>query len=132
MRPRLKNSKRRIGLGLVFCGFLMILVLLGMVISFDFGPTFWLRPTVKGGLWQREEKQIKEFAFKEGLKLVLVERSERALMTKFSSGLTCVFSLEKNLESQLASLQFILWRSKIEGEYPTKVDLRFDKPVISY
>ncbi|MBM3205281.1 cell division protein FtsQ [Candidatus Shapirobacteria bacterium] len=37
---------------------------------------------------------------------------------------------EKDLSSQLDSLQLILSRSKIEGKQIKKIDLRFDKPVI--
>lgn len=40
-----------------------------------------------------------------------------------------IFSLEKDMEKQVASLQLILSRSKIEGKPFSKLDLRFDKPV---
>lgn len=43
-----------------------------------------------------------------------------------------IVSLEKNLDFQLGSLQLIFSRTKIEGEPPRRIDLRFDKPVISY
>jgi len=41
-----------------------------------------------------------------------------------------LFNGEKDLESQLDSLQLILSRSKIEGKSIKKIDLRFSKPVI--
>lgn len=43
-----------------------------------------------------------------------------------------LFSLEKEIGSQVGSLQLILSRAKIEGKLPRLVDLRFDKPVISF
>lgn len=42
------------------------------------------------------------------------------------------FNPENNLKSQVASLQLILSRSRIEGKTPAKIDLRFDKPVVSF
>jgi len=43
-----------------------------------------------------------------------------------------VFSLKKEIQIQVDSLQFILSRSKIEGKRIKKIDLRFDKPVVKY
>ena len=43
-----------------------------------------------------------------------------------------VFNIHKSFSSQVASLQYILAGSKIEKELPTKIDLRFDKPVLTY
>lgn len=45
-------------------------------------------------------------------------------------GIKVLFSLEKDLQAQLDSLQFILNRAKIDGKKLKQVDLRFDKPVI--
>jgi len=45
-------------------------------------------------------------------------------------GRRVVFSLKKEAQIQIESLQFILSRSKIEGREIKKIDLRFDKPVI--
>ena len=49
-----------------------------------------------------------------------------------SSRLVVIIGKDKDFSSQVASLQFILNRSKIEGKIPTKIDLRFDKPVLKY
>lgn len=43
-----------------------------------------------------------------------------------------VFSLEKDVLRQLASLQLILQKAKIEKKVMETVDLRFDKPVVIY
>lgn len=42
-----------------------------------------------------------------------------------------IFSNKKDINSQLASLQFILARLTMEGKLYNKLDLRFDKPVIA-
>ena len=43
-----------------------------------------------------------------------------------------IFSLEKDILRQLASLQLILQKAKIDGKVIEVVDLRFDKPVVVY
>ncbi|MBU0618679.1 hypothetical protein KKD62_00420 [Patescibacteria group bacterium] len=43
-----------------------------------------------------------------------------------------VLTSDKNLKYQVASLQLILSRSRIEGKTPNKIDLRFDKPVVFF
>lgn len=42
------------------------------------------------------------------------------------------FSLEKNIEFQLASLQLILTQAKIEEQEMEFIDLRYDKPAVKY
>jgi cell division septal protein FtsQ len=42
-----------------------------------------------------------------------------------------IMSGEKDIDSQLDSLQLILRRAKIEGEKIKEIDLRFDKPVLT-
>ena len=41
-----------------------------------------------------------------------------------------ILSSEKDIHSQISSLQFILSRLTMEGKLFTQLDLRFDKPVI--
>lgn len=43
-----------------------------------------------------------------------------------------VFSLNKDIFKQLASLQLILQKAKIDGKIMEIIDLRFDKPIIVY
>jgi len=57
---------------------------------------------------------------------------EKEAEASFSGSLTAKFSLEKELSSQVVSLHFILSRTKIEGKIPKLVDLRFEKPLVSY
>jgi len=56
--------------------------------------------------------------------------SPRAIEVNFKDGLQVFFSTEKNSQEQLDTLQFILDRTKIEGEKLSRIDLRFDKPVL--
>lgn len=43
-----------------------------------------------------------------------------------------IFSLNKDINYQLASLQLILQKAKMESKLMEKIDLRFDKPVVVY
>lgn len=43
-----------------------------------------------------------------------------------------IFSLEKDIESQLAALQLIIEKAKIGDEQMEMIDLRFDNPIIRY
>lgn len=58
--------------------------------------------------------------------------SEKEIEIQLGNEIQTIFSLKKDLEEQLDSLQFIFSRTKIEGRQPRRVDLRFDKPVITY
>lgn len=57
--------------------------------------------------------------------------SSQDLEVKYQSGLLVLFSTAKEIKNQLDSLQLILERTKIEGERLERVDLRFDKPVVT-
>ncbi len=48
------------------------------------------------------------------------------------SNMKIVLNLDDDLSSKLASLQLILNQAKIESKVIKNIDLRFDKPVISY
>lgn len=58
--------------------------------------------------------------------------SPREIEVWFEGNAQAIISPQKNLNEQLDSLQLIFSRTKIEGEKPKRIDLRFDKPVISY
>lgn len=72
------------------------------------------------------------------LRLYLFQpRSARLLSSQngqvnLKNGEEVLFSLKKELKIQLDSLQLIFSRSKIEGRNIKRVDLRFDKPVVTY
>ncbi|MFC1627257.1 hypothetical protein ACFL18_01715 [Patescibacteria group bacterium] len=53
-------------------------------------------------------------------------------IVKTRQGPYAVFTTARSLTSQVASLQYILSNIKIDQSLPTKIDLRFDKPVLTY
>lgn len=71
-------------------------------------------------------ERLKEFGL--NYKALLVESSNFYV----DSVPKVVFSLNENLERQLASLQLILEKAKIENENIEFIDLRFDKPIVKY
>lgn len=57
--------------------------------------------------------------------------SKYLVVTSYDTKLKIFFSLEKDIETQLASLQLILNEAKIESKDQLEfIDLRFDKPVL--
>lgn len=58
--------------------------------------------------------------------------AQQGIEVKSDEQLKIYFSREKNLESQIRSLQLILKKYKIEGKDLKQVDLRFDHPVVRY
>ena len=57
---------------------------------------------------------------------------EKVVVIKTTAGAYAIFDLSKSINPQVASLQYILSNIKIGEELPTKIDLRFDKPVLTY
>ncbi|MEK7622709.1 MAG: hypothetical protein AAB430_02460 [Patescibacteria group bacterium] len=49
-----------------------------------------------------------------------------------AKGPLAVINLEKDISASIAALQYILSGFKIDEALPAKIDLRFDKPVLSY
>jgi|SRR3989344_6261348 len=56
---------------------------------------------------------------------------KESFLVKLSSGEEIIFSAEKNLDLQTSSLQLILSRLTIEGKRFSRLDFRFEKPVIT-
>ena len=54
------------------------------------------------------------------------------IIIKTYLGPYAIIDSSKNFENKVASLQYILTNIKISEELPTKIDLRFDKPILTY
>lgn len=71
-----------------------------------------------------------------GLKLRLIEPKLAKIISSSSVDIwlkddtQMIISLEKEIDSQLDSLQLIYQRAKIEGKKLKQIDVRFDKPII--
>lgn len=137
-----KVSKGRILFTLGLAVFLCFLVGIGWVAkggifekikSLGLNRADWVEPVAKETTGNQIGRQLKELGLKEGRPLIGEPKvKDSNLMATFSGQLTVFLNLKKDITPQLASLQFILWRSKIEGNKPKRVDLRFEKPVVEY
>jgi hypothetical protein len=79
-----------------------------------------------------EEERLKELLSSSGLELRSIESSGDYFKVNVSGNLLILFSKKREYLDQIASLQFILNRSKIEGRIPKKIDLRFTNPILTY
>jgi len=85
-----------------------------------------------------QQQIIEAIKFLTTLRLNLLEPKVAKITPPYSltvwlkDGEEAIFSLKKEIQIQVDSLQFILSRSKIEGRGIKKIDLRFDKPVVNY
>lgn len=59
-----------------------------------------------------------------------IESKDETYIIKLANNVEVVFSAKKDLNEQISSLQFIHQRLTMEGSRFSRLDLRFDKPVI--
>jgi cell division protein FtsQ len=103
-------------------------------------PLILLEEPLKLDIGQKIDKKeiIQAINFLTNLRLNLLEPkiakfvSSSSLEVLLKDNITALFSLKKEVQIQIDSLQFILSRAKIEGKGIKKIDLRFDKPVVNY
>jgi len=104
----------------------------GVVKKLDLSLDFYPRPLIEPlGAPLKEEELTKKLA-EVGLVPESLIFDEEEIIASFSAGPTVLFSTGKDLKGQVASLQFILSRTKIEGKIPLRIDLRFEKPILKY
>jgi len=102
------------------------------LILLDYDPSFEFGDQIK------EKEIIKTIDVLLGLRLRLIDPkitkiiSIREVKVWLENDFLCLFNLTKDINEQLDSLQLISSRAKIEGKQITRIDLRFDKPVIAY
>lgn len=127
---------------------LVLIVLLGTVVwylvasNFSFEKTFEslverLKPEVKKEQKievTRPEQELSALIEKD--KVIEIESlkrtSEGDLTVKAKSGPVIIFAIEKSLTDQVATLQTLLTKAKIDNKALKKVDFRFEKIVVEY
>ena len=103
-------------------------------------PIIFLPPEIKVVLGQKISDPTAIFAIQATSKLLksdflpvnvrIVGNDEVAIYNQ--QGQLAVFSSKKGVDRQIDSLQQVISKAKIESAKIAKIDLRFDKPVISY
>lgn len=79
------------------------------------------------------DSNLEDLLRKSGINYSLISSSsDLSYLVKLETGEEVIFSSKKDLNSQVASLQLILSRLKIEGRSFKRLDLRFDQPVIIF
>lgn len=130
---RSRNNQRRkkyIGFLLVF----IILLILGIKSPEIVGKIRAIFPgeMVIPVVTLSDQDRFKMLLGEKGIVVSGLDWGERQITATVSGNLIVLFLNNDKLVSQVTSLQFILSRSKIEGKSPRRVDLRFDKPVLTY
>jgi len=99
---------------------------------------FWeLASPIKAGSQFSQPEILKTIAIVIDLELKLLEPKTAKIVSAdqveiwLKDNVLAVFSLKKERPLQLDSLQLILSRAKIEGSQVKRVDLRFDKPIVT-
>jgi len=61
-----------------------------------------------------------------------IDEEKRVLTVTLTNHCLILADLEKEKESIIDSLQILVKKFKIEGNWPKKIDLRFEKPILSF
>ncbi len=77
-----------------------------------------------------KKSQVEELLLKQKIKFDSVSASSSAIIVQFEDDSVAILSTKKEMKKQISSLQFILTRLTMEGRSFTRLDMRFDKPVI--
>lgn len=135
----LPKSRKLAGKKKLFLPIFLILLLVSAFIwqqtqktKFTFNFSFGPRPLVEPIASPTKDEELKSKLIKAGLQVKSLNFQKDQIVASLSGDLVVIFSQDKDLESQVASLQFVLSRTKIEGKNPTKIDLRFEKPVLEF
>lgn len=114
----------------------LFLLLIIPVLIFIFGQIYQRIPkneAMKIPIWEKSvSDDFSNLIENIGYKIVSKEEFENYLEATLSGNLHIFLKKDEEIPKQVASLQYILNRSKIEGKLPSIIDLRFDKPVLKY
>jgi len=114
----------------------LIFILIIPVLIFIIGQIYIRLPqkeSMKVPLWENSASDDFNNSIESiGLKIISKDEFENYLEATLSGNLHVFLSKKEEISRQVASLQYILNRSKIEGKIPSIIDLRFDKPVLKY
>lgn len=128
-----KRSKRKLFLPVFLIGFLVLVVLGGLLRKVDLNLSRESQTTLFSPLPSSSPKDDLENLLKEhGFIPKSLTYKDDMVQASFSGNLTVILSTSKDLTTQVLSLQFVISRAKIENRLPKVVDLRFTKPVVLY
>jgi len=135
LHRRLKKDKAKYRVRILFLMLLFLSLSIVaaeyLLLNFSFGRAVFISPLAKVNQSKvaslESELDKKKIAFfSAGL------NSDGSYTVELNEGGEVILSAQKDLDSQLSSLQLILSRLTIEGKKLKKLDFRFDNPVVSF
>ncbi|MEK7571667.1 MAG: hypothetical protein AAB553_05330 [Patescibacteria group bacterium] len=86
--------------------------------------------SVKGLTTDANQSHIEKLLKEKHIRYQSIEPDDETYMLMLQDDQQVVFSAKKDITVQISSLQFILSRLTMEGKEFSRLDLRFEKPVI--
>lgn len=130
MTRRRKKTKS----GLVITFLFLLLVLTSMTLYYWLGRPTFISPLPKSSLSDSSSSEsIETLLGKSNIAFSEIKSStDSSVLVTLVNGGVVLFSSKKSFKEQVSSLQPILSRLTIEGKRFKNLDLRFDKPSVTY
>lgn len=134
-KKQIKKERKRLRVAIILLLILLFAAVLGVAKNINWSE---ITPFTSTGLIRPIPEKGIEAELKENLQKMNIEVFDgpkllgKDLEASISGGITVLFTTQKDLNNQIASLQLMIERFKIEGKLPKKVDLRFEKTVVTF
>lgn len=134
-RKRKRKFKRVLSVSLSFVVAILIMVavyiFMGKRIQSSYISPLPLLATAVSDQMSPDREHLSQILQQENIGIKNIASTvDDSFIVQLDSGEEVIFSREKDLKTQVSSLQLILSRLTMEGKQFKKLDLRFDKPVI--
>ncbi len=136
-RKQKRYAKKIIGFGLIGLGSIFAIAAgTFYVFTVQMNKPLYVSPLASMKFVQASEKDmkletLKKQLEKEHIAYTKIEKpDEESYIVELKQGGLVTFSSQKDIIAQIASLQFILSHLTMEGKLFSRLDLRFEKPVI--
>lgn len=136
-KRKLRDRKQKLTKVYIVLGLILFGGVIAYVISLKlFLPRSIISPlssnVTEASFYQEEEKTefIRAELKKKEIEIKSIRQEGDSYIIKLENEAEVVLSAKKDLNGQISSLQFILQRLTMEGRLFSRLDLRYDKPVI--
>lgn len=133
-----RKQRRRLVLSVSIVGFLVLVICIAVLLrAFVFNASSYVSPlpvsrAVQDPFEQNSVPKLKSLLENEGIVISGIKHEKDAYVVTLQTKEQIFFNPEKDLTEQIASLQVILPRLTMEGKRFTRLDLRYDKPVVVF
>lgn len=136
-RKQKRKSKKLFSYGLLGVGVVgLIIGLIMLIINTEVEKGMYVSPLARVGFTAGSQKNTKIEQLKKGLQeekilyTSIKNGDDHTYIVTLGDGGEVTFSSQKDIIDQIASLQYILSHLTMERKLFTRLDLRFEKPVI--